>query len=199
MHSMPFEPAIPAIKQIHAYAVDHMAVGIGRKSCVHCDCHLFTGLLNILAKRWSCGMSHRAKWSVMMMMMMMTTTTIWESFENSAAICDSRRHIPEDLDSLATPLRQPEILQNFAALKFQFVRETVRGDPMAGETGYWLLCRGNGKSRPGIWYMPPLVGEAMWKSSGLAVQWNGWTESCRTISNGFILHFIQLRKWENFE
>jgi hypothetical protein len=62
----------------------------------------------------------------------------------------SRRHIPEDLDSLATPLREPEILQNLAALKFEVVRETVRGDPMAGETGCLLLSRGNRTSRPGI-------------------------------------------------
>jgi hypothetical protein len=62
----------------------------------------------------------------------------------------SLRHTPEDLDSSATPLREPEILQNVVSLKFEVVRETVRGDTTAGETGYWLLFRGNRKSRPGI-------------------------------------------------
>jgi hypothetical protein len=62
----------------------------------------------------------------------------------------SRRHIPEELDSLATPLREPEMLQNLAAFRFEVVREMIPGDPMAAETGYWLLSRGNGKSRPRI-------------------------------------------------
>ena len=62
----------------------------------------------------------------------------------------SQRHIPEDLDSLATQLREPEILQHLASLKFEMVCETVHGDPMAGETGYWLLSRGNRNFRPEI-------------------------------------------------
>jgi hypothetical protein len=55
------------------------------------------------------------------------------------------RYILEDLGSLATPLREPGILRNLAALRFEVVRDT-----MADETGYWLLSRGSRKSHPWI-------------------------------------------------
>ena len=112
------------------------------------DCHLFAGLLNILAKAL-------VLWDVTPCQVVTDDdddddddTRVLRNFGSHLRL--SRRHIPEHLDSLAILLREHEILQNLAALRFEVVRESVRGDTKAGQTGHWLLSRRNRKSRPGI-------------------------------------------------
>lgn len=138
MHSTRFEAAIPAIKQLQAYAVDHMAAGIGWKCCVHCE------WLPSVCRAGEYIGEALVMWDVAPCQVVSDDddddddTRILRNFGSQLRL--SRRHIPEHLDSLATLLQEPEILQNLppSYLKLFARRYVVTRRLIRQSTGFCL-------------------------------------------------------------